>query len=804
MRRTQFNRWSLWAGLVGSLLVIALAAVQVIETAELGARRVGLDIEEEFSEISVIGVVPQGPAERAGVEIGDLLLSVAGVRLETIEDFDLAARNFERGEAIPLALERDGQQLQLQLIPGMPCAWARTTGRITVGLISLLIGVVALAGRSSDVRARLLAALFFLIATEFTWPDGLTLDSFWWTLGPLFFYVGTGAQLAIELHLASVLPRPEVWPKRRRVFIICAYSTGILIAVIGTATYLIEAARPYLLPWSVYQFDELLHQIVLPLWAVGMLALLAYATARAPRRQGRLRAALVLMGVLPWAVYILAGWWLGYPDRSSLEGWAALMPVLVLCYPVSVFVAIFRYQLFDLEFVVRRGLVYSTLTSILVAMFYAALGAGGAIFARFAGDGARSIGSLAAATLLLGLLFAPLRRAVQLLIDRRFFPEREAMRRRLIDLAAELPARGDAAPMGEHLVQELCAIFRISSATLLLAKPDGESLVRLAWSGPLCVRDTAPASASADDPWIAALFRAARPTSVETLEGETLEPDLARWAHAPAMLVPLLIGKRLVAVLILGEKHKGMNYSKEEVELLGLLAHHCAIAFDNARLLHTATYEGLTGLLRREVVLDGLAREISRARRYGRPLTVAMADIDHFKQINDRFGHLEGDRVLRTVAQEISARVRGSDSVGRYGGEEFLLVFPETAVAAGSTLAEQLRAAVEDLRLRDDQGNAIDVRLSIGVAQLCVQASEDERSITELLAAADRCLYRAKESGRNRVETASVEAILGRRSAIGRPAAPADRPVPRSAGESLRTETPAPSVNRPRCVPLAE
>ena len=752
MKRTQLHSWSLWAALTGSVLVLVLSGIQIHETGQRGARRVGIDIEEEFSRITVTGLVAGGPAERAGLEVGDRLLSIAGVRLEIIEDFDRAARNFERGHAVPVRIDRGEEVHTLELRPGMPSSWGRATGRIAVALLSLVVGIIALAGRSRDVRARLLSALFFLIALEFTWPDGLSFDSAWRLIGPVFFYAGTGAQLAIELHLASVLPRPEAWPRRRRIFIVGAYTTGFLIAVVGTLTYLIESARPYLLPWSIYQFDELVHQIALPLWAVSMIALLTYATTRAPRRQGRLRAALVLLGVLPWAVYILAGWWLGYPDRGAAEGWAAVMPLLVLCYPVSVFVAIFRYQLFDLEFVVRRSLVYSTLTTILVGLFYAALGAGGAIFSRVAGDGGRSIGSLAAATLLLGLLFSPLRRAIQLLIDRRFFPERGAMRRRLVDLAAELPARGDAALMGEHLVEELCAIFRISSATLLLADPDGETLARLAWAGPLCVRDTAPPSVRADEPWIVALQRAARPTGVDLLASELPASDLTRWAHAPAMAVPLTSGKRLVAVLILGEKHKGMRYSREEVELLGLLMQHCAMAFDNARLVRSATYEGLTGLLRREAVLEGLAREIARARRYGSPLTVALADIDHFKQINDRFGHLEGDRVLRTVAQEMSARVRGSDAVGRYGGEEFLLVFPETGIRAATTLAEQLREAIEGLHLEDDRGNPIEVRLSIGVAQLTALTPEDAEPIPQLIAAADRCLYRAKNSGRNRVE----------------------------------------------------
>jgi diguanylate cyclase (GGDEF)-like protein len=170
--------------------------------------------------------------------------------------------------------------------------------------------------------------------------------------------------------------------------------------------------------------------------------------------------------------------------------------------------------------------------------------------------------------------------------------------------------------------------------------------------------------------------------------------------------------------------------------------------FENARLFQSATYEGLTGLLRREAVLEQLDRELERAARYGRPLAVAMADLDHFKRVNDRHGHLAGDALLRQVSQVLSGSLRSTDWIGRYGGEEFLLVLPETGLAGAAAFAEKIRGRVEEMSVPVEDGPPIRATVSIGLAAL-----DGERKLTarDLIGEADRALYEAKNGGRNRV-----------------------------------------------------
>jgi len=173
------------------------------------------------------------------------------------------------------------------------------------------------------------------------------------------------------------------------------------------------------------------------------------------------------------------------------------------------------------------------------------------------------------------------------------------------------------------------------------------------------------------------------------------------------------------------------------------------------QLLHTqkllrqqATRDALTGVWNRAMILEILERELARSRREGQPVSILLADADHFKDINDTHGHLVGDRVLRHIAQRLSGVVRTYDSVGRYGGEEFLLVLPDTDADIALALAERLRHFVEEEPTATDD-REVWASISIGVA-----TPHSDETAEQLLQNADNALYAAKRSGRNRVVSA--------------------------------------------------
>jgi len=163
-----------------------------------------------------------------------------------------------------------------------------------------------------------------------------------------------------------------------------------------------------------------------------------------------------------------------------------------------------------------------------------------------------------------------------------------------------------------------------------------------------------------------------------------------------------------------------------------------------------ANFDSLTGLHNRRAILHRLDEHIKQVRRYEGELSLIMLDIDYFKKVNDQYGHLIGDEVLENVAVLMQQNVRNTDSVGRYGGEEFIIVLSETDLSSALIVAERLRNAIEAAEMRDSEGNMFGITVSQGVSSY--KPGEDKQS---LISRADDALYRAKQNGRNRVETST-------------------------------------------------
>jgi len=168
---------------------------------------------------------------------------------------------------------------------------------------------------------------------------------------------------------------------------------------------------------------------------------------------------------------------------------------------------------------------------------------------------------------------------------------------------------------------------------------------------------------------------------------------------------------------------------------------------EESRLM--ATTDALTGLVNRRAFSDWALREQRRTQRYQDALSVILLDVDHFKHINDRFGHAAGDLVLGAVARLLMAGIRNCDVVARWGGEEFVLALPSTPLSGAREVAERARRALESANIVTDQGQQIPVTASFGVAQL-----DPHETLEQLVDRADRAMYVAKSSGRNRVECA--------------------------------------------------
>lgn len=736
-----------------TLTVALLLFWSVIDEWRFAQQRIGVAVSQTETGVRVDLVEPDTPAARADLRAGDRLLSLEGEAFSTLSGLDeVFGRHHQPGEPLRGRVERAGEIIEIELTPGIPLDLAGLLAKFV--LVAAYLGLAALAARYArqDLRARILTVFVSLVAIELAIPSGHTLGMLAITGTFLFWLLATGVQFAMELHLVSLIPArlPVLQRHPKVVWIYYALGLGAGLGLVSLAVYQwfhAPADAPPLLAWA--------ESVVLVSWAVSVAAILTWQAWRAESARETNQALVVLAGLLPWAIYIVIstvwpGWWARLDPQMAEQ----IENLILLVFPATVFLAIFRYGLFDVESLVQRSLVYGTVAALTIILLYTLLTMALPAFEQSLSTQAGQW-IVTACALLIGMLFRPLRNGVERLVERGLFPKRRALRYRLIQVARGLSTQNKL----EGLIQQLADDTRQAmdlNWSAVVALDEGQEGLAKAFSAGIGPgrREQLTSLLHERSDAFESLERLRRPITVNRLgrQNEAAADGLSQ--VGAEVLVPLYFQRRMIGILCLGRKENGELFRREEIELLDLFSHQIATSLENLRLFQDATYEELTGLLRREVVLRQLDTEAARAIRKDTPLSVFMIDLDHFKAVNDTHGHLFGDRILARVAQVMRERIRAVDALGRFGGEEFLLVLPDTDGEGALKLAEELRQAVASLAFDPpDGGGTVRVTVSIGTATERPTDDDAQEFATRLLLEADEAVYRAKSDGRNRIVT---------------------------------------------------
>lgn len=217
--------------------------------------------------------------------------------------------------------------------------------------------------------------------------------------------------------------------------------------------------------------------------------------------------------------------------------------------------------------------------------------------------------------------------------------------------------------------------------------------------------------------------------------------------------VPLKIKNKVIGVINADDKREGDFFSIDDLNLFSTFANQAAIAIQNAQLhqevKQQAITDGLTGLYNFRYIKDRLEEEVKRAQRFKHSLALIMADIDDFKNFNDTYGHPEGNKVLKNLANILRSNIREVDIVARYGGEEFIIILPEANREEAKKIAERIRSKVEKCNFADEKNySERKITISLGITS-CFQENITPQGLVQKV---DLALYLAKGKGRNRVE----------------------------------------------------
>ena len=342
-----------------------------------------------------------------------------------------------------------------------------------------------------------------------------------------------------------------------------------------------------------------------------------------------------------------------------------------------------------------------------------------------------------------------------------------ASNRQLLDILHEVTGELSAKEIYRVLARRVARALDISHCSVVLASAgDTTGTVAAAFEDPAISDFRIDLERY---PEIIAALETGRPVLVSDAQSDPLfahtrdgwQPESRALRIRSVVTLPFSFDRWRSGVLFLRTERHERSLTREDVEFADVIVKAAVAAMkraqaleltraDNRRLEELATRDPLTGLLNRRALLERLSAEIDRCRRFDKPVSVLLLDLDHFKTINDGYGHLVGDDVLRQTAVLLDTAARTVDVVARYGGEEFVVILPETTPDGALIFAERLRERIGTYPFDVGDREPLHLTTSIGVASF---PSPRVESTEDLFARADEALYRAKSSGRNQVRT---------------------------------------------------
>jgi diguanylate cyclase (GGDEF)-like protein len=317
----------------------------------------------------------------------------------------------------------------------------------------------------------------------------------------------------------------------------------------------------------------------------------------------------------------------------------------------------------------------------------------------------------------------------------------------LFEEAWEIMSKTSIDDIMDFIVQQIVANFVPSYFSVILRNRSGVKTPKI-----MCYKNLKPIDSPVKidtlEPFKNFFIKYPNPVSFPLLEYKMNRPEVTNslLPFNPEIIIPVLGFWGLHGLIIIGRKFSDEDYTSEEITYLGRFMKFASVGIQNNIHHKSSITDVKTGLFNHSFFSERLEEELARVRRHHAQFTLFMADIDHFKQINDTHGHLVGDEVLRTISNIISALTRREDVASRFGGEEFAIMLTQVTKETAWKIAERIRQTIEQANISSDS-KSIKVTISLGIRHVCPYTCAPSETI---IRQADEALYNAKRHGRNR------------------------------------------------------
>ena len=736
--------------LLGFTLVLCLLATglslhyQSIESSNL----IGIEIEMKKDRIFISDLFDDGPALKAGVQQKSYIVSINNVPIKNFTQLD-AALSGEKSE-ISLELSKNGLNTSYILQKGMPPYFSDIFIKALICTLFLLLAFISIPskGNRNSIRNLLLILLFLFLGLEYillplrSFQDITTGVSQWAVIsGILLTGIVGGITFALELHILCITPKPYPWFNKHKAAILTFfYSISCYFIIVLNTAYL----DYYPEGLAGLLFSTMAWSIINITWISLILIILFIQFLNTESSRGKNQLIILFIAILPFVLSISLLEW-NFLTDSTEQSWLINFEIFAhFSFLIGFLISIKRYDLADIGHDIQRPFVFTVVSALIT--FYLL----NYLYEYFLNTEIMDQTNFlyfGMSSLVIGMLWLPLSRLLQKWASNPWTNDSEYSNPILNSILDSVMAYSHNHRVAENLPRLLNSSLHSNwSAVLLTGNNEKPYFHFKQQTGLQLLKD------QLEEEMFNLIYEQKNYTQKnhQPTESKTLFELGATHAF------PLIYHDEFLGSLVLSQAPEHDYISNKSLTIFSQKL--AEIIFSN-KMRTLATTDGLTSLFRREAIIEKLHSEFIRYQRTGDEISICLIDIDHFKQVNDSYGHAAGDIVLQEIAKLLNDRIRITDSAGRYGGEEFLLIFPKTDLSEVTDLLESLRHSIQATPVKINTNTLIKISVSIGIASTKnLQPLTDKTPynlIQSFISEADIALYRAKETGRNKVVIAA-------------------------------------------------